>query len=720
MQPEASEVAAPQAPIPPASVRPAVVHQAAMPHVRAPQVVQQNDLFERFRRMSPPDFEGSTDPLVADEWLASLQVMFNLMYITDQEKVLCASYVLKRDARYWWETVRLRRDVKQMTWADFITEFNHKYFNMKSMSAQQNEFNNLKQGTMSVTDAVRKFDQLARLCPHLVPTEEERVRRMLEMFRPDLTVIIDSGDHPPETVADCVGRALRAEYRLAQAKDERAKFFKAKKEEKAQSKQGGDSHKKLQGNSADKNTSRPSHRNHNNKRKGNYNSQGSSKNQKKNNSSNFNPCSKCGKKHPGECRAGTTSCYLCGKEGHYAKNCYSQNQNRPTQHQQRAQGPRLNAVQAAIEGPQISQGRLEAPEPQAYIYAYTKGDAEAGTSNVVTGQLSLAKQDAHVLIDSGTTHSFVSYAFAKKLCRGEERIRKTFRTALPSGDVLLSEYWVRQVPIIICDRELHVDLIIIDLKDFDVILGMDFLGKYNAVINCRQRKVTFTPDGDKKFTYIGKSLRQPKMMVSALRARKMLASGCTGFLASVVDKTKKTTLGPTDVPIVQNFVEVFPEELPGLPPEREISFEIELLPGTAPVSKAPYRMAPAELKELQTQLQELLDKGFIRPSHSPWGALVLFVKKKDGTFRMCIDYRELNKVTIKNKYPLPRIDDLFDQLKGASVFSKVDLRSGYHQLKIKESDIPKTAFRTCYGYYEFLVMSYGLTNAPAAFMDLMN
>ncbi|KAL0537310.1 hypothetical protein IC582_026287 [Cucumis melo] len=152
----------------------------------------------------------------------------------------------------------------------------------------------------------------------------------------------------------------------------------------------------------------------------------------------------------------------------------------------------------------------------------------------------------------------------------------------------------------------------------------------------------------------------------------------------------------------------------------EVDFAIELEPETAPISKAPHRMAPAELKELKVQLQELLDKGFIRPSVSPWGAPILFVKKKDGSMCLCIDYRELNNVTVKNHYPLPRIKNLFDQLQGATVFSKIDLRSGYHQLRIRDSDIPKTAFRSRYGHYEFIMMSFDLTNAPAVFMDLMN
>ncbi|GKA76496.1 putative reverse transcriptase domain-containing protein [Tanacetum coccineum] len=195
-----------------------------------------------------------------------------------------------------------------------------------------------------------------------------------------------------------------------------------------------------------------------------------------------------------------------------------------------------------------------------------------------------------------------------------------------------------------------------------------------------------------------------------------MAKGCQVFLAQISAKKEEAESEEKqikDVPIVRDFPEVFPEDLPGLPPARPVEFQIDLIPGAAPVARAPYRLAPSEMKELSEQLQELSDKGFIRPSSSPWGAPVLFVKKKDGSFRMCIDYRELNKLTVKNRYPLPRIDDLFDQLQGSSIYSKIDLRSGYHQLRVREQDIPKTAFRTRYGHYEFQVMPFGLTNAPA-------
>lgn len=175
-----------------------------------------------------------------------------------------------------------------------------------------------------------------------------------------------------------------------------------------------------------------------------------------------------------------------------------------------------------------------------------------------------------------------------------------------------------------------------------------------------------------------------------------------------------------DIPVVCDYPNIFPDDLPGLPPERQVEFCIDLVPGAVLVARTPYRLAPSEMKEIMSQLQELLDKAFIRPNSSPWGAPVLFVKKKDGSMKMCIDYRELNKVTIKNKYPLPRIDDLFDQLQGASCFSKIDLRSGYHQLKTKDEDVSKTASGARYGHYEFMVMPFGLTNALAAFMDLMN
>ncbi|GJR78027.1 putative reverse transcriptase domain-containing protein, partial [Tanacetum coccineum] len=289
----------------------------------------------------------------------------------------------------------------------------------------------------------------------------------------------------------------------------------------------------------------------------------------------------------------------------------------------------------------------------------------------------------------------------------------------PMKNHMLIDHEYVNCPLRFDDRIRPANLLPIHMLDFDVILGMDWLASHRATIDCYARTVIFGNVRQPEFVYHGSSPLKSVKLISAMKARTLISHGCQGFLASVMD-TYLESPNVENLSVVREFADVFSDELPGLPLAREIEFSIELIPGAEPISKAPYRMAPVELKELKEQLQEMLENGFIRPSVSPWGAPVLFVKKKDGSMRLCIDYRELNRITIRNRYPLPRIDDLFDQLQGAKYFSKIDLRSGYHQLRVREQDISKTAFRTRYGHYEFLVMPFGLTNAPAVFMDLMN
>ncbi|GKA84343.1 putative reverse transcriptase domain-containing protein, partial [Tanacetum coccineum] len=239
----------------------------------------------------------------------------------------------------------------------------------------------------------------------------------------------------------------------------------------------------------------------------------------------------------------------------------------------------------------------------------------------------------------------------------------------------------------------------IKLGTFDFIIGMDWLVKHDAVIVCGE-KVVCIPYENKTLTFESDKGVSLLKVISCIKARKYIKRGCHLFLAHVTEKNPKEKL-LEDVPIIRDFPEVFHDDLSGLPPLRQVEFRIDLVPGAAPVARAPYCLAPSEMRELL-------------------GALVLLVKKKDGSFRMCIDSCELNKLTVKNHYPLSRIDDLFDQLQGSSVYSKIYLRSGYHPLHIKEEDIPITAFRTWYGHFEFQVMPFGLTNSHVVFMDLMN
>ncbi|GJT73303.1 putative reverse transcriptase domain-containing protein [Tanacetum coccineum] len=308
-------------------------------------------------------------------------------------------------------------------------------------------------------------------------------------------------------------------------------------------------------------------------------------------------------------------------------------------------------------------------------------------------------------------------------------LENCYDVELADGKIVGIDTIIRGCTLNFLDHPFNIDLMPVELGSFDVIIGMDWLRRCHAVIMCNEKLVQIPYENETLTFYGNKSSNGRESwltVISCSKAQEYMAKGCQVFLAQIFAKKEedksegKQIKDVPIVPIVRDFPEVFPEDLPGLPPARPVEFQIDLIPGAAPVARAPYRLAPSEMKELSEQLQELSDKGFIRPSSSPWGAPVLFVKKKDGSFRMCIDYRELNKLTVKNRYPLSRIDDLFDQLQGSSIYSKIDLRSGYHQLRVREQDIPKTAFRTRYGHYEFQVMPFGLTNAPAVFMDLMN
>ncbi|KAL4027100.1 hypothetical protein IC575_015560 [Cucumis melo] len=554
-------------------------------------------------------------------WLSSLETIFRYMKCPEDQKVQCAVFMLTDRGTAWWETTErmLGGDVSQITWQQFKESFYAKFFSASLRDAKRQEFLNLEQGDMTVEQYDAEFDMLSRFAPEMIATEAARADKFVRGLRLDIQGLVRA--FRPATHAD----ALRLAVDLSL--QERANSSKTV----GRGSTSGQKRKAEQ---------QPVPIPQRNFRPGGEFRSFQQKPFEAGEAARGKPlCTTCGKHHLGRCLFGTRTCFKCRQEGHTADRCPLRvtgiAQNR---------GAVLHIVESLLP-------RIEARR------------AAEDSALPVLGHYAL------VLFDSGSSHSFISSAFVSYARLEVEPLHHVLSVSTPSGECMLSKEKVKSCQIELAGHVIEVTLIVLDMLDFDVILGMDWLAANHASIDCSRKERRMYPC-------------RPNQS--------------------------------------EDYPDVFPEELPGLPPHREVEFAIELEPGTVPISRAPYRMAPAELKELKVQLQELLDKGFIRPSVSPWGAPVLFVKKKDGSMRLCIDYRELNKVTVKNRYPLPRIDDLFDQLQGATVFSKIDLRSGYHQLRIKEEDIPKTAFRSRYGHYEFIVMSFGLTNAPAVFMDLMN
>ncbi|GKC40225.1 putative reverse transcriptase domain-containing protein [Tanacetum coccineum] len=338
-------------------------------------------------------------------------------------------------------------------------------------------------------------------------------------------------------------------------------------------------------------------------------------------------------------------CFECGAPGHFKRDCLK--------------------LKNTDRGNGSAQG-----------WVYTVGNAEKKgkasrdpDSNVVMSTFLLTNHYASILFDTGTDRSFISTVFSSLINIALTPLENSYDVKLTDGKTVGIDAIIRGCTLNFLNHPFNIDLMPVELGSFDVIIGMDWLRRCHAVIVC-DKKLVRVPYGNETLIFRGNESNDGReswlTIISCSKAQEYMAK--------------------------RYFPKVFPEDLSGLPPARPAEFQIDLIPGATPVARAPYQLASSEMKELSKQLQELSDKGFIRPSSSPWGAPILFVKKKDGSFRMCIDYRELNKLTVKNSYPLPRIDDLFDQLQGSCIYSKIDLRSGYHQLRVREQYIPKTAF----------------------------
>ena len=383
-------------------------------------------------------------------------------------------------------------------------------------------------------------------------------------------------------------------------------------------------------------------------------------------------CQTFQKRHYGECRIFSMGCFHCGQEGHFIRECpqligaeisvASLATLVPDMSTQKSTGRGFlgrGASTAADRGGH-GRGRGSAPgiqtEPrtQARVYVVTQQDADAAP-DVVTSIISILDHDSYTLVDPGATHSFASKPFLDRFQIETQPLEGRMRVSLPAGDPLLADRVVKDSRVLIEGQEFPSDLVALDMRDFDVVLGMDWLSRHRATLDCYKKEVKLNRPGKLEVRFRGLCRELSSCMISAMAAQRMLRKGCQGYLAYVVETGKEWTI-LDEIPVGREFPDVFPDDIAGLPPEREVEFTIDLIPGTQPISIPPYRMAPAELRELKAQLEELLSKGFIRPSISPWGAPVLFVKKKDRSLRLCIDYRQLNRVTNRNQYPLPRID----------------------------------------------------------------
>ncbi|GJW34905.1 putative reverse transcriptase domain-containing protein, partial [Tanacetum coccineum] len=664
--------------------------------------------YSDFMKYQPLNFKRTEGMVDLTRWIEKMESVFNISGCAIENQVKFATCTLLGAALTWWngQIRTLGPEAYAMTWEVLKKKMTDKYCPQGEIKKLEIELWNLKVKGNDVPAYTERFQELTLICTKFVANETEKVDKYISGLPDNIYGNVKSAR--PKTLDETIELANDLMDQKLRTYAERQSDNKRKADDSSRNNHG--------------------HQQQPFKRQNVAKVYNMGTGERKPYGGSLPKCNKCHLHHNGPC---TQRCHKCNKIGHFARDCRSTG-NTNVANSQKGNGatPKGNGC---FECGASGHFKRDCPKlkkdggngnAQGWVYAVgnaeKRGNAPGNPdANVVTGTFLLNNHYASILFDTGADRSFISTAFSSLINIAPTPLENCYDVELADGKLVKIDTIIRGCTLKFLGHPFNIDLMPVELGSFDVIIGMDWLRRYHAVIICDEKLVQ-VPYGNETLTFCGNESsngRESRLtVISCSKAQEYMAKGCQVFLAQISAKKeeeKSERKQIEDVPIVRDFPGVFPEDLPGLPPARPVEFQIDLVPGAAPVARAPYRLAPSEMKELSEQLQELSDKGFIRPSSSPWGAPVLFVKKKDGSFRMCIDYRELNKLTVKNRYPLPRIDDLFDQLQGSSIYSKIDLRSGYHQLRVREQDVPKTAFRTRYGHYEFQVMPFGLTNAPA-------